>query len=65
MLSETVKYLDNSSDEVKQQACQTAVKLGEKLPDKSPEMKAAMEKVIAIVKDNEVKERAKSILAKQ
>ncbi|GHT17300.1 hypothetical protein FACS1894189_2900 [Planctomycetales bacterium] len=65
MLAETVKYLDDSSDEVRQQACQTVIKLGEKLPNKSPEMKGALEKAVKIVKDNEVRERAKSVLAKQ
>ncbi|MCL2743769.1 MAG: HEAT repeat domain-containing protein [Planctomycetaceae bacterium] len=63
MLDKAVKYLDDA--ELKEAACDAAVKIAEKLQGKDKKIVDAMNKVLAVSGNNAVKDKAKIILTKQ
>ncbi|MDR3181590.1 MAG: HEAT repeat domain-containing protein [Planctomycetaceae bacterium] len=63
MLSELMQYIDEPA--LTENVCDAAVKLSEKIQEKSPAVKKAMETVLEKAKDNTVKDKARIVLSRQ
>ncbi|MDR3232550.1 MAG: HEAT repeat domain-containing protein [Planctomycetaceae bacterium] len=63
MLAEVMKYIGDPA--LTEQTCESAVKLSEKIQEKSPDVKKAMESVLEKTKDNAVRDKARIVLGRQ